>query len=310
MSPSTPADRNHNVHSAYGLGMRKDVWQIMRDRYGVQNVLEMYGLSEGLASLINYNRGPRGIGAVGRDGLLQRYIKRKEWATIRVDPVTEEVLRGTDGLCLLTKPNEPGELLWRVWDPSKVPGYYKDAEATQKKMLQNVTEVGDWWFRSGDLLRKTSDGYWYFVDRLGDTFRWRSENVSTMEVSSALNQYPNLKDISVYGVSVPKHEGRAGCAAIEVAEGSTFDFVGFAALAKASLPKYAVPLFLRVTPQMPKTENNKLMKGTLKKEGANPHHIGPPDKMLWLKGGWQGGHSYVEFTKEDWDDLEAGKISL
>lgn len=129
---------------------------------------------------------------MGRDGLLQRYIKRKEWATIRVDPVTEEVLRGTDGLCLLTKPNEPGELLWRVWDPSKVPGYYKDAEATQKKMLQNVTEVGDWWFRSGDLLRKTSDGYWYFVDRLGDTFRWRSENVSTM-VSPAARFLPSKR---------------------------------------------------------------------------------------------------------------------
>lgn len=129
---------------------------------------------------ISESKGLLGAGAVGRDGVLQRFMKRNDWIVVRVDAATEEHIRQKNGLCAVAKAGEPGELLWRVWDPEKIPGYYKDQASTQKKTIRDVKEKGDYWFRSGDLLRCTSDGFWYFIDRLGDTFRWRSENVSTM----------------------------------------------------------------------------------------------------------------------------------
>lgn len=119
-----------------------------------------------------------------------------------------------------------------------------------------------------------------------------------------------MADISVYGVSVPRHEGRAGCAAIVVEPGAELDLEGFAAFAKRSLPKYAVPLFVRIIPEMPKTENNKLMKGSLKNEGADPSKMPSSDKLYWLKNGWGSGKVYEELTCNDWADLGSGRVSL
>lgn len=120
------------------------------------------------------------MGYVGTHGLLQRFLTRNDLLAVRVDLETQEPLRNKAGFCEVVGSDEPGELLMRIRDPAKFAGYYRNAEATKKKVLEDVLERGDQWFRSGDLMGRNKDGMWYFVDRMGDTFRWKSENVSTM----------------------------------------------------------------------------------------------------------------------------------
>jgi acyl-CoA synthetase (AMP-forming)/AMP-acid ligase II len=129
-------------------------------------------------------------------------------------------------------------------------------------------------------------------------------------VTEALSVFENLQDISVYGVALPRHEGRAGCAAIVIKPGTTFNFEEFTAFAKSLLPKYAVPLFIRVLDKMPTTENNKLMKGPLKKEGVDPAKLPETASIFWLKGGYAAANTYVPFTASDWESLSQGKASL
>jgi acyl-CoA synthetase (AMP-forming)/AMP-acid ligase II len=167
------------------------------------------------------------------------------------------------------------------------------------------------WFRSGDMHRWDPDGRGYFVDRLGDTFRWRSENVSTNEVSDVLGKHPHIAEANVYGVTVPHADGRAGMASIVLADGvdhHTLDKDGLARHILDALPRYAVPIFLRVTPQLDYTGTLKMQKGRLKREGINVEHIeGLGDVLYWLP---PGGREYVRFEKGHHEDLRGGKVKL
>lgn len=185
------------MHTAYGNGLRPEIWETFRNRFGIQNILEFYGASESVVSTWNYNSGmcvptkimhvmivdkisgPEGVGSVGRYGLLQRFLTRNDLIAVRVDPETQEPIRNKSGLCVAVQTDEPGEMLMRIPDPSVYAGYYQDPVASRKKIINGVLKQGDSWFRCGDLLQRNKDGYWYFVDRIGDTFRWKSENVST-----------------------------------------------------------------------------------------------------------------------------------
>ncbi|EXJ74648.1 uncharacterized protein A1O5_01341 [Cladophialophora psammophila CBS 110553] len=310
-APPSPKDRDHLVHTAYGNGLRPDVWEAFRDRFGIANILEFYGASEAMATMLNYNRGSLGVGSIGRYGLLQRFLTRKDLLAIRVDNATEQEIRNPKtGFCEVVGTDEPGELLMRIPDPILFAGYYNNPAASKKKTIENVLKKGDLYFRSGDLMRYDSDGWWYFVDRLGDTFRWRSENVSTTEVAGALSLYPAVADVAVYGVSLPRHDGRAGCAAIVTQTDTGLDMAALACFAKHSLPKYAVPLFLRLMEELPKTENNKPVKVQLKKEGVEPGKVNQLHTIYWLKGGVTAGNEYVRFTEADWKDLESGIVKL
>ncbi|KIW33349.1 uncharacterized protein PV07_00206 [Cladophialophora immunda] len=310
-APPSAKDKDNFVHSAYGNGLRPDVWEAFRDRFGIPTILEFYGASEATATMLNYNRGSLGVGSVGRYGLLQRFLTRKDLLAIRVDNATEQEIRNPKtGLCEVVGADEPGELLMRIPDPILFSGYYNDPAASKKKTIANVLRKGDLYFRSGDLMRFDSDGWWYFVDRLGDTFRWRSENVSTTEVAGALSHYPAIVDVAVYGVSLPKHDGRAGCAAIVTDTNAALDMAALAHFAKQSLPKYAVPLFVRLMQELPKTENNKQVKVHLKKEGVEPGKVNQLHPIYWLKGGVTAGNEYVRFTEQDWRDLESGRVKL
>lgn len=158
----------------------------------------------------------------------------------------------------------------------------------------------DRWFKSGDMLRQDADGRIVFVDRLGDTFRWKAENISTTEVADAIGKWSQITEANVYGVLVPGHDGRAGAASIVMADGvteSTFDFGGLAEHAKATLPKYAVPIFLRVTRALEYTGTMKMQKGRLKKEGVDPDTVTGEDSLYWLP---PDGNRYVPFGKKDW----------
>jgi acyl-CoA synthetase (AMP-forming)/AMP-acid ligase II len=304
--PPSPKDKQHRVRLAYGNGMRPDVWEKFRERYAVKDVFEFYASSEGNGALINYNTGPFGSGAVGRFANLARKA-RPDYKIIQVDPITEDVVRNEKGLCVQCDFNEPGEFIMRIKTDKahqQFLGYADNPAAAQKKILVNVLEKGDAWFRSGDLMRMDVDGFYWFGDRLGDTFRWRSENVSTAEVAAALGEV--IAEANVYGVLVPNHDGRAGCAAIPRDVAATMDLGQLARHAKKALPKYSVPLFLRIVPTMDATGTVKQLKVALRNEGIEHAKCGQ-DPLYWLP---PGSNSYVPFETSDLAALQKGQVKL
>jgi acyl-CoA synthetase (AMP-forming)/AMP-acid ligase II len=194
------------------------------------------------------------------------------------------------------------------------PQYFNNKSATVKRRISDVFSKGDLWFRSGDLLKLDSQGRLYFIDRLGDTYRWHSENVSTNEVSDIIGKFPQVAEANVYGVLVPNADGRAGCAAIvpmdEVMNGNGIDFSALAAHCRASLPRYAVPLFLRITKSLDYTGTHKMQKQKLRSEGIDLAAIresSSEDRMYWLP---PGSSTYVPFTEKDLEELKAGRVKL
>jgi acyl-CoA synthetase (AMP-forming)/AMP-acid ligase II len=304
--PPHPDDKNHRVRLAYGNGMRPDVWEKFRERFGINHVFEFYASSEGNGALLNYNTGPFGAGAVGRFGWLARTV-RPDFRIFRVDAITEDVVRGTNGLCQECEADEPGEFMMRINEAraaSQFQGYAGNAEATKKKILRDVKVKGDAWFRSGDLMRRDADGFYWFGDRMGDTFRWRSENVSTAEVSAVLGE--KIAEANVYGVLVPNHDGRAGCAAIPRDVAATMDLAALAQHARKALPKYSVPLFLRIVPTMEATGTVKQLKVALRNQGIEHAQCGP-DPLYWLP---PSAKAYIPFEPQDLEAIKAGKVKL
>ncbi|KAF9911706.1 hypothetical protein BX616_010489 [Lobosporangium transversale] len=301
--PESPLDKVHSIRLAHGNGMRPDVWSRFRERYAIPVIGEWYASTEGTGSMNNYNTGPTGAGAIGFYGPLARLLNRG-LKIVKFDIETEELIRDKNGHCIECQPGEPGELLCVIdtSDPGKnFSGYHNNKEATSKKIVKDVFKSGDIYFRTGDILSRDNDGYYYFGDRVGDTFRWKSENVSTAEVSEVLSAYPDCLEANVYGVHVPGHDGRAGMAAIVAKE--TMDWDKFAEHALKNLPRYSVPLFIRRRSQMEITGTFKQRKVELVKEGINPSIV--KDEMLWLDG-----HHYRPFRNEEYQRIVAGKAKL
>ncbi|KAL1917844.1 uncharacterized protein VTP21DRAFT_3678 [Calcarisporiella thermophila] len=303
--PPNPAiEKNHRLRLAMGNGLRPDVWEKFRERFNIPIIGEYFASTEGTVSLFNINSGPLGAGAVGHRGTFARLVE-SGLQLIRIDPVTEEPLRNKQGFCIPAQYNEPGELIQeiRFGDPRRhFKGYYNNPEATKKKILKNVFKKGDQYFRFNDLLRMDENGYFWFGDRLGDTFRWKSENVSTMEVADVLSQFPGVEEANVYGVLVPGHEGRCGMAAIRVNR-ETFDFKGLAEHLRKILPGYAVPHFLRIVPELEITGTFKQRKVGYREEGIDIDKV--KDPLYWLCG-----NEYIPFTKAIYDDIINGKVRL
>ncbi|KAK7751356.1 long-chain fatty acid transporter fat1 [Diatrype stigma] len=316
-APPSPLDRGHKVRLAWGNGMRPDVWERFRERFGIECIYELYGASDGMFQSTNPNRGPFTRNAVGVQGLLWHWWNGRDQKRVRIDPDTQEILRGGSGFAIECKPNEAGEAIVRM-NPSApdqgTPTYYKNHEAAVKRRIADVFEKGDLWFRSGDLMRLDADGRLYFVDRLGDTFRWHSENVSTNEVADIVGGFPQVVEVNVYGVAVPHADGRAGCAAI-VPNTKEIDWKGLAEHCLAQLPRYAVPIFIRVVDALEHTSTMKLQKGTLRNEGIDLDRMeqalqdrdGRLDPIYWLP---PGSNIYVPFTKKELGELRQGQHKL
>ena len=268
--PPDPEDGAHNLRWMFGIGLRADVWEPFRERFRIPRIVEAYGATEANVGGVNY---AGKVGSVGRirGGLLLRY-----------DVEREELVRDAEGRHVECRPGEVGELLGRIPVGSKsmlrqFQGY-TSAEATEKKILRGVKKPDDAYFRSGDLLRRDRKGYCYFVDRIGDTFRWKGENVSTQEVAEALSAFPGVETANVYGVEVPGHEGRAGMAALALEGGreAPFDAQALYELAVSKLPSYAVPVFLRLQSESDVTGTFKLRKVALRSEGYDPKATSDP----------------------------------
>ena len=230
---------------------------------------------------------------------------------VRRDPDTGLTLRGPDGICLQASPGEVGELVGRIaadqGDLARWFDGYTDPRDTERKVLADVLAPGDRWFRSGDLMRQDDAGYFYFVDRVGETFRWRGENVSTTEVADAIRRVPGILDVAVYGVTVPGHEGRAGMAAIvaaPAAPGAPIAEGLWQALA-ADLPRYARPVFLRLVDSIDVTDTFKSRKQALTEAGFDPAGIADP---LFVSPG--KGPGYIALTTDLHAAIVAGTLAL
>ncbi|PQE24423.1 AMP-dependent synthetase ligase protein [Rutstroemia sp. NJR-2017a BBW] len=310
-APPSPRDKDHNVRVMYGNGMRPDVWMKFRDRFGVAEVGEFFNSTEGMFALLNYCRGDFLATCVGHHGLLARRQMNDVYVPVRVDETSGAVLRDPKTGFATREPYEKGgEILVAVPSTAAFTGYYNNPEATSKKFEKDVFKKGDLYYRTGDALRRDKDGRWFFLDRLGDTFRWKGENVSTAEVAEVLGKYDGVVEAIVYGVQLPSHDGKAGCAAVFIDPNITnFDFAGLLKHARKHLPKYAVPIFLRLVKEMTPIHNNKQNKVPLKEEGVDHEKIKKDDKLLWIEERGKG-NTYVEFHRDHWADLELGKARL
>ncbi|KAJ1332065.1 solute carrier family 27 (fatty acid transporter) member 1/4 [Microdochium nivale] len=313
-APSHPLERKHKLRLAYGNGLRPDVWERLQERFNIPEVAEFFNSSEGVFGLIAYDRGPYLSKCVGHHGLLLRLLLRNQLVPVKIDVDTGDIWRDPQtGFAQRMPYNEGGEMLVKVPNREAFGGYWKNPEATEKRFAVNVFEKGDLYYRSGDALRRTDDGHWHFLDRLGDTYRWKSENVSTAEVAESLGRFPGIAEANVYGVSVPNHEGRAGCAALST-DGTTVDYAQLLAHARKELPKYAVPVFLRILDagKSSHIHNHKQNKVPLRKEGVDPALVGTAtgskDTILWLPS--PAATEYVAFRDEDWEGLVKGRAKL
>ena len=271
--PPRADDRDHRVRVMMGAGLGRDLWQQFQDRFGVERILEGWSSTEANTSLINVDNV---IGSCGRIPFPERHNGR----LVRYDLEHDEHPRDAHGFCIPCPPGEVGEFIGAIPDlPDSGAGRfegYTDAVATERKILRDVFQKGDRWYRSGDLLRCDENGYFSFVDRIGDTYRWKSENVSTQEVSEALGGFPGLEIANVYGVRVPGTEGRAGMAALVLREREAFDPRAFFAWVDARLPAFAAPLFVRLTPVPDVTSTFKLRKIDLQRDGYDAARVRDP----------------------------------
>jgi fatty-acyl-CoA synthase len=296
--PPSDDEARHKIRMAFGNGLRPDIWPVMKQRFHIPEILEFYGSTEGNVSMFNFD---------GREGAIGRAPKwlrnRFNIRLVQFDLATEEPVRGTNGLCIEAGPGQIGECVGQIGGDarSEYTGYV-DKAASEKKVLHDVFEKGDRWFATGDLMKTDADGYFYFVDRIGDTFRWKGENVSTNEVAERLQACADVREADVYGVSVPGAEGRAGMAALVV--GPEFDIKGFGEAVARELPAYAQPLFVRLAPSIATTGTFKVRKIDLIAEGYDPARIKGP---LYFHDAKKG---YVKITKGVFEKIMAGTVKL
>lgn len=272
-SPPHPKEREHKLRLVCGNGLRPDVWAEFKRRFQIPCIIEFYAATEGNVTIFNWDGKE---GAVGRVPWFLAH--RFPIKVVRFDVERQQPVRTADGLCTECDYDEAGEVIGKILRDASKPaarfeGYATQAE-TDKKILHDVFDKGDTWFRTGDLMRKDTRGYFYFIDRIGDTFRWKGENVSTTEVAEALGHFDGVQDANVYGVSVPGRDGRAGMAALVVHDNLNLSAL-WSHLAER-LPDYARPVFLRIRRDMDMTATFKQKKIDLSKQGFDPEASGDP----------------------------------
>lgn len=318
-APPLKDEANNKVTFAYGNGLRPDVWVEFKKRFGINAIGEFYSSTESPFATTNYQVGDKGIGAIRNGGTLLRFVLSFEYDLVKMDPEDDnEIYRNPKtGLCEKPKPNEKGEILMKILNPKKpkhsFPGYVNNEEATNKMFVRDVFRKGDCWVRGGDLLKFDELGYLYFVDRLGDTYRWKSENVSTTEVENEISTVADVTQCVTVGVKVPNHEGKAGYSIIETNDEkiNNSQIPTEALLNEISknvvdnLPHFARPIFIRFE-SLINTDNHKIKK----KAYTNP--VLPRGEynnwnVYYLN---QKSKKYEVLTDEVYDGIVSGKVRL
>ena len=274
MAPECPDEKNNPLKTMLGNGLRPDIWDTFRNRFGVKRITEIYGSSEGNVSLLNILNKESTIGTGSVVVMLVKY-----------DIENDEIVLDEDGKVIEVEPGEAGLMLGQIDDLYKFDGY-KNADATNDKILTDLREPGDRWFNTGDLIRTVDVGFamglphYQFVDRVGDTFRWRAENVSTNEVGEILNACDQVEISNVYGVDIPGAEGKAGMAAITLTPGQQFNAAEFTEFVDRELPAFARPVFVRIEQEQDTTGTFKLFKGKLKQQA---YHLDQVDEPIYVR---------------------------
>jgi fatty-acyl-CoA synthase len=296
-APAHPRERAHRLRIACGNGLRGDVWERFAERFGIPRVLEFYAATEGNFSLYNVE------GEVGAIGRLPSFLAHRfPLALVKFDHATGAPLRDAAGFCIRCAPGEAGEAIGRIEAGAAFEGY-TSAPETARKILRNVFAPGDAWYRTGDLMRKDTAGFFYFVDRIGDTFRWKGENVATSEVAAAITAFPGVVEATVYGVTVPGCEGAAGMATL-VPQGA-LDLAALRAHLARLLPAYARPLFLRIKDGIETTATFKHKTADLARQGYDPTTI---DDAIYFDDPAQ--HAFVRLDAELYERILSGAVRL
>jgi len=287
--PPKSTDRAHQVRVIAGNGLRPEIWDEFTERFGIPRICEFYASSEGNTAFINVFNVPRSTG-----------VFPMPLAYVEYDPETGAPLRDEDGRVRRVPPGEPGLLLSPVNRLQPFDGY-TDKESSEKKLVRNAFREGDVWFNSGDVMSPQGMGHAAFVDRLGDTFRWKGENVATTQVEAALASDKSVEECTVFGVEIPRTGGRAGMATVQLRDGAEFDGKSLARAVYGQLPAYALPLFVRVVKSLEHTTTFKSRKVELREQGYGPDVKDP----LYVLAGREEG--YVPYYDEYPDEVASGK---
>lgn len=270
-TPEAQDDYKTPLVTMMGNGLRPDVWHEFKSRFGINRIAEFYGSSEGNVGFVNMFNKDCTVGGT-----------TVPLALVKYDVHNDEIVRDPAGKLIKVDEGEPGLLLGKITQETIFEGYTSAAE-TEKKIIRDGFESGDAWFNTGDLMKTVDVGFalgmphYQFVDRVGDTFRWKSENVSTNEVGEIINGHPQVDFCNVYGVDVPGADGKAGMAAIVLAPGAdALDLESFSAWVNEHLPSYARPVFVRIQSEMDTTGTFKMVKGDLRKEGYDLAQVSDP----------------------------------
>jgi fatty-acyl-CoA synthase len=287
-APERAAEKGHRIHLALGNGLAPEVWRAMLDRFGPIQVLEFYASTEGR------------IGALGR---VPPYLAASDpIALVKFDADAQTPLRGPDGFCVRCEDDEPGEAIGRIGvNPSQRFEGYSEVKETEKKILRDVFKPGDAFMRTGDLMKRDDQGFYSFVDRIGDTFRWKGENVSTLEVAEVCRQ-AGVEEALVFGVKVAGHDGCAGMAVLKASV--PLDLAAFAE-GLAELPRHARPLFLRVVGEIAATETHKPKRALYLAEGFDPSRTRDPLFVFDAEIA-----AYVALDAERYEAIQTGRVRV
>ncbi|TSE01919.1 long-chain-acyl-CoA synthetase [Skermania sp. ID1734] len=288
--PKKPDDAKHGIRLVVGNGLRPEIWDEFKQRFGIERIVEFYGASEGNIAFVNALNVDRTAG-----------MCPLPYSVVEYDDDSGEPKRNDKGKLTRVGKGESGLLLAKVTDRAPFDGY-TDPEATESKLVRDGFKSGDVWFNTGDLVRNQGWMHIAFVDRLGDTFRWKGENVATTEVEGVVGADPAVEEAVVFGVDVPGADGKAGMAAIKLREGKSFDGKALAQRLYDQLPSYAVPLFIRVVDELEQTSTFKSRKVELRKQGFDADAEG---QLYVLKG---RGEGYLEAYDGYVDEVSAGKV--
>lgn len=298
--PKREGEKDHQVRLAVGNGVRSDVWREFVDRFGNIKMCELYGATEGNICFMNHTGK---IGAVGRTNFFYKVFFNFD--LIKYDFQKDEPIRNEQGWCSRVQKGEPGLLISQVNKKNPFFGYAGSKKHTEKKLLRNVFKKGDVYFNTGDLMVQDQEDFLYFWDRIGDTFRWKGENIATTEVADVIGMLDFIEESNVYGVAVPDCEGKAGMASIILKPNKSLDLEKVYEQVITFLPTYAYPRFLRIQETMEVTGTFKPKKFQLVQEGFSPLKISDP---LYFMDNLK--KAYVPLTKELYDQIMLGEIRL
>ncbi|KAE8359965.1 hypothetical protein BDV27DRAFT_168191 [Aspergillus caelatus] len=309
-TPPSPYDQDHSCIVASGNGLRGEIWERFRQRFAVPEIREFYRSTEGVAKFDNHGVGAWGAGKIGFSGPIRRFFEDDVFI-VKYDTETEMPYRDPKtGFCIRAKLGEEGEAIGRVRNRGLLTEYLHNEDATEKKLVRDVFEKGDIFQRTGDLVVQDGDGWVKFQDRVGDTFRWKGENVSAGEVRDHICRIPSVHDAVVYGVKLQGYDGQAGAAGVTLEDSSAAvesEFMSnlYRELKKKGVPSYALPRLVRLTEKVATGVTFKQAKGDLAKKGWDPRGDWKGDRLYWLNG-----KTYEKLDERSWSSIESGQAKL